>query len=256
MLVKDQLNRTLQLSEIPVRIVSLVPSQTELLVDLGLENKIVGVTKFCVHPKSLRKEKKIVGGTKDVHYDKIKTLRPDIIICNKEENTKEIVAACEKIAPVWVSDILTIEDSLDMISSLGAIFNVADKASDLVAGINSEKDKFSNFVQHRPIQKVAYLIWKNPYMAASTNTFINSILQVNRYENIISDADSRYPEVTVDLLKLVDLVLLSSEPYPFKREDVIQLEELLQKQVRLVDGEYFSWYGSRLRDAFMYFRTL
>ena len=256
MLVKDQLNRTLQFSKTPTRIVSLVPSQTELLVDLGLIEQLVGVTKFCVHPQSLRKETTVVGGTKDVHFDKIKALQPQIIICNKEENTKEIVAACEKIAPVWVSDILTIEDCVSMISVFGELFDVTERASEIVADIILEKESFLEFVKNRPTLKVAYLIWKNPFMAASKNTFIDSLLRLNRFENIVSDADSRYPEVTLDFLKQADLILLSSEPYPFKEVDVLEMKQMLQREVLLVDGEYFSWYGSRLRAAFGYFKKL
>lgn len=254
MLVKDQLNRNLQFSKPPVRIVSLVPSQTELLVDLGLRDQLVGITKFCVHPKSLRKEVAVVGGTKDIQLDNIKRLRPDIVICNKEENTKAIVEACEAIAPVWVSDINTIDDSLEMITSLGELFNVSEKASKIIAGITSERETFLEYVIHRTPQKVVYLIWKNPYMAAGTHTFIDSLLQLNKFENIVSEA--RYPEVSLDLLKEADLILLSSEPFPFKEKHLIELEAALQKDVRIVNGEYFSWYGSRLRNAFTYFKTL
>jgi ABC-type Fe3+-hydroxamate transport system substrate-binding protein len=252
--VSDQLNRTLHFSNPPKRIVSLVPSQTELLVDLGLRDQLVGVTKFCVHPTSLRKETSVVGGTKEIHLEKIKALCPDIIICNKEENTKEIVEACSSIAPVWVSDIYTIEDSLEMITMLGEIFNVSEKASEIVTSISSEKKKFLEFVQNKPVKKVAYLIWNNPYMAAGTNTFIHTLLQLNRFENIISEP--RYPEISMDLLKKADLILLSSEPFPFKDSHAKVLQEALQKPVIVVDGEYFSWYGSRLRKAFAYFNTL
>ena len=256
MLVKDQLNRTLQFFKTPTRIVSLVPSQSELLVDLGLKEQLVGVTKFCVHPEALRKGTTVVGGTKDVHIDKIKALQPHIIICNKEENTKEIVEACEVIAPVWVSNIIAIEDCIAMISSFGALFNVNEKASEIISEILSEKAAFLEFVKNRPFRKVAYLIWKNPYMAAGKHTFIDSLLCLNRFENIVSDEDSRYPDLSLDFLKQADLILLSSEPYPFKDEDVSALENTLQKQVQLVDGEYFSWYGSRLRQAFPYFKKL
>ena len=106
-----------------IRIVSLVPSQTELLYDLGLEDNIVGITKFCVHPVHFKATKTIVGGTKNVKFDKIKALQPDIIICNKEENTKEIVEELSAICPVWVTDIYTIEDNLQMISDFGQLFN-------------------------------------------------------------------------------------------------------------------------------------
>ena len=128
----DQLNREIHLEKTPKRIISLVPSQTELLVDLGLEDSIIGITKFCVHPVSLKKQKALVGGTKTIHIDKIKALQPDIILCNKEENTKEIVSICEQIAPIHISDIYTIQDTLSLIDQYGNIFSKQNKASKLI----------------------------------------------------------------------------------------------------------------------------
>jgi ABC-type Fe3+-hydroxamate transport system substrate-binding protein len=254
MLVKDQLYREIELHGPVKRIVSLVPSQTELLVDLGLRDRLVGITKFCVHPKDLRKEVAVVGGTKNVHFDKIYASRPDLIICNKEENTEEMVRELELIAPVWVSDIVTIEDSLEMIWLLGDLLGVAEIASEIIKRITSEKNAFQKFMEGKPSKRVAYLIWKNPYMAAGTETFIHSLLLLNKFQNISSAA--RYPEVSLDQLKEADLVLLSTEPYPFKDEDISELNEKINADVKLVDGEYFSWYGSRLERAFNYFRTL
>jgi len=254
MTVKDQLNRTIHLSKLPKRVVSLVPSQTELLVDLGVKGSLVGITKFCIHPKDLRKEITVVGGTKTVNYVKIQELQPDLIICNKEENTLEMVQELEKICPVWVSDIATIEDSLEMIKLLGTLLNVGDEASNIVGGISSEKKKFELFMEAKPTKKAAYLIWKNPYMAAGNDTFIDALLLLNKFQNIISE--KRYPEVTFRALAEADLVLLSTEPFPFKETDVSELKESLHGHVQLVDGEYFSWYGSRLKAAFEYFRTL
>lgn len=254
MTVKDQLNRTIHLSKHPKRIISLVPSQTELLVDLGVKRSLVGITKFCIHPKDLRKEITVVGGTKTVNYVKIQELQPDLIICNKEENTLEMVQELEKISPVWLSDIATIDDSLEMIKLLGALLNVGDKASNIAESISSEKKKFELFMKAKPAKKVAYLIWKNPYMAAGNNTFINSLLLLNNFQNIISE--KRYPEVSVDALAEADLILLSSEPFPFKETDASEMRQNLNGEVKLVDGEYFSWYGSRLEAAFGYFRTL
>ena len=256
MKIVDQLNQTLTFNQIPKRIISLVPSQTELLVDLGLENKIVGVTKFCVHPTHIRKNKTIVGGTKKVNFEKIISLQPDIIICNKEENTKEMVTELQKIAPVWISDIVSIEDSLDMISKLGYLFNKENEAANLVESIISERDSFLEFIKNRKPQKTAYLIWKNPYMIAGKNTFINELLQLNKFENVSLDLNSRYPEISELELKKATIILLSTEPFPFKNKDVKQLETSLDKKVILVDGEYFSWYGSRLKDAFNYFKSL
>ncbi|MBL4663197.1 MAG: ABC transporter substrate-binding protein [Flavobacteriaceae bacterium] len=254
MIFKDQLNRTVTLIDEPKRIISLVPSQTELLIDLGLKECIVGITKFCVHPRDLRKEIAVVGGIKTVQYDKITELNPNLIICNKEENTLAMVQELEKIAPVWVSDITSFEESLDMITRLGDLFQVSKKASEIVKSITSEKNTFRLLMETRSVKKVAYLIWKNPYMAAGSDTFIHSLLKLNNFQNII--LEKRYPEVTMKQLKKADVVLLSSEPYPFKEADMKELMESLNVDVITVDGEFFSWDGSRLKVAFRYFETL
>lgn len=252
----DQLNRTVTFTHTPSRIISLVPSQTELLVALGLRKNIVGVTKFCVHPKDLRKEKTIVGGTKQVDFEKIKSLKPDIIICNKEENSEEIVLQLESVAPVWVSDITTISESIEMILQLGKIFEVDGRALEITANIKLKLEGFKEYVRDFPSKKVLYLIWKNPYMAVGKNTFIDELLQINNFENIIIKKNSRYPEVSIELIKTAELVLLSTEPYPFKKVDANVLAEELNSEVKLVDGEFFSWYGSRLIKAFEYFKEL
>ncbi len=254
--ITDQLNRKLSLKKTPKRIISLVPSQTELLIDLGLENQLVGVTKFCVHPAGIKKEKTIVGGTKKVNIAKIKNLQPDIIICNKEENTQEMVFELEKIAPVWVSDIFTIDDNLEMINKLGRLFNKANIAQQISSLITAERNKFIKDISGRPVKKVAYLIWKNPFILAGRNTFINELLRLNQFENIITQPTSRYPETTLDELKTAELIFLSTEPYPFKEKDVKQINQLTGVKVLLVDGEYFSWYGSRLIKAFGYFKGI
>ena len=252
----DQLNRTITLTKPPLRVVSLVPSQTELLIDLGLRKYIVGVTKFCVHPKSLRKEKTIVGGTKQVDFEKIKLLKPDIIICNKEENTEEMVLKLENIAPVWVSNIATISESIEMILELGEIFEVKGKALEIASNIELKLEDFKDFVKDFSSKKVLYLIWKNPYMAAGKKTFIDGLLQINNFENIIVEEKSRYPKVDIEVLKTAELILLSTEPYPFKKANAVSLAKECNTEVKLVDGEFFSWYGSRLLKAFDYFKML
>ena len=253
---KDQIHTVFEFLQTPKRIVSLVPSQTELLIDLGLRKQVVGITKFCTHPESLKGEKTIVGGTKTIHLDKIRALQPDIIICNKEENTREIVASCAKIAPVWVSDIYTMDDALDMISLLGTLFKKEEKAFGIITNIRNQYTLFTEFMAQKQTRKVAYLIWQKPYMVAAVDTFINSLLSINKFENIVKTPTSRYPEVDIEDLKQADLILLSSEPFPFSEKHVKVIENVTKKQVMLVDGAYFSWYGSRLQDAFSYFKTL
>ncbi|WP_055435860.1 ABC transporter substrate-binding protein [Lacinutrix algicola] len=257
--MKDQIGRQLNIDTIPKRIISLVPSQTELLVDLGLEDSIVGLTKFCIHPIQLKTTEKVVGGTKQINLDKIKALKPDIILCNKEENTKEIVEACESICITHVSDIFTVEDSLELIKQYGEIFNKEANAIKISNQINANLKDFKAFVKEEPILKVAYFIWRKPWMVAGNNTFINHLLELNKFENVYNNLE-RYPEIELEKLKLnrgPEIILLSSEPYPFKNEHAIEINNASpHAKTVLVDGEMFSWYGSRLIKAFSYFKML
>ena len=257
--LKDQLDRIIHLKKTPKRIVSLVPSQTELLVDLGLEANIVGITKFCVHPKHLLKSKTIVGGTKQIKLEKIKALKPDIILCNKEENTKDIVEVCEQICSVHISDIFNIEDSLSLINQYGTIFNKKEQAIKIINEIKNEAEDFKVFIQKAPTLKVAYFIWKNPWMVAANNTFINYVLGLNKFNNVY-ETENRYPEVELNNLTInkdVDAVLLSSEPFPFNNSHKKEVQDFFPNaNIIIVDGEMFSWYGSRLTKAFAYFKSL
>lgn len=243
----------------PKRIISLVPSQTELLYDLGLEDSIVGITKFCVHPFHLKSTKTVIGGTKQVKIGKIKALNPDIIIANKEENTKEIVLELSKICPVLVTDIKTIEDNSQMITDFGQLFNKRIEAQKWNDKINFAFQDFQQFIKEKSIKKVAYFIWANPYMVVGKDTFINELLKLNRFENIF-EVKGRYPEITLEELKQkedLDLILLSSEPFPFKDEHAFEVGHYTNNaKIFFVDGEYFSWYGSRLLKAFAYFKKI
>lgn len=259
-LYKDQIGTLHTFETTPKRIVSLVPSQTELLYDLGLEDSIVGITKFCVHPYHLKATKSIVGGTKTIKFDKIKELQPDIIICNKEENTKEIVEELSQICPVWVTDIVTIEDNNKMIEDFGLLFNKRTEATKWINKINFTRQDFQNFIKDKPKKKVAYFIWANPYMVAGNNTFINELLHLNQFTNIYENKEARYPEVEVRKIRLEgdpDYVFLSSEPFPFKDEHAFEIGRATHHaKTVFVDGEFFSWYGSRLVKAFDYFKIL
>lgn len=255
----DQTGTTISLSETPKRIISLVPSQTELLFDLGLEDRLVGITKFCLHPYHLKSTKKIIGGTKKVHIEKIRLLEPDIIIANKEENTEEMVIALREIAPVWVSDIINIQDNLDMISEFGRMFSVRTQAQQWQDKISHGLEDFKKFMQGREVQKAAYFIWKNPYMVAGGDNFINEMLKLNHFNNIY-ESKGRYPEVIIQKMRIQgdpDVVFLSSEPYPFKEEDAFEVGRFTHHaKTVFVDGEMFSWYGSRIVKAFQYFKKL
>ena len=254
----DQLGRQLSFKSHPKRIISLNPSQTETLVDLDLEENIVGVTKFCVHPKYLRKNKTIVGGTKKVSFKRIRQLQPDIILCNKEENTKEMVDTLAKEFPVHVSNVETIADALEMIIQYGALFNRETQAAAMCSSINIELKKFKKKIENINVKKVVYCIWKDPWMVVGSGTFIDHMLAINNYENSYR-VKERYPLVSLEDLKelSLDYILLSSEPFPFTEKHKKELKNKLPNvKVKLVDGEYFSWYGSRLLSAFSYFETL
>ncbi|WP_421943045.1 helical backbone metal receptor [Pedobacter sp.] len=251
----DGMGREVTINFPPKRIVSIVPSQTELLFDLGLDSEIIGLTKFCIHPIEKFAERTKVGGTKKLNIDLIKDLKPDLIIGNKEENTQSDVEELAEHFPVWMSDIFTLEDAMRTISEIGTLVDRTPEASYLNHLISAGfKDLKSLALQHRIDKKVAYLIWRKPYMVAGKNTFIDDILLANGMTNVIQQ--ERYPEVTLTQLVEQDpqLVLLSSEPFPFKEKHIEEIQEALPKaKIMLVDGEMFSWYGSRLVKAVQYF---
>jgi ABC-type Fe3+-hydroxamate transport system substrate-binding protein len=253
-LYTDQMQRKVEVPEKPRRIVSLVPSQTELLYSLGLEEEVVGLTKFCVHPEHWRKEKQVVGGTKKFHLDKISALQPDLIIGNKEENYQEGIEALEKEFPVWMSDIFTLEDALQMVRQLGEITKREQEAGRLISQI---ADGFAK-LQPLPSVGVLYFIWQQPYMAVGGNTFIDEMLHSCGFTNLLSPRP-RYPELSAEDIRQLNprLILLSSEPYPFKEKHIAEFKALCpEAQVMIVDGEMFSWYGSRLLQAVPYFEQL
>jgi len=255
--INDQLNRIIVLQNKPKRIVSLVPSQTEMLVDLGLENSLVGITKFCIHPKNLRKIKTVVGGTKQVNYAKIKALNPDFILCNKEENTPEMVAKLQQIAPTYVSDILNLSDFYRFSNDLGKIFTPNPNFTNLITQLKKKETDFREFIQASTTKKVkvAYLIWANPYMVVGNTNFIDYMLQLNGWKNIF-DSKPRYPVISLEELKETDYVLLSSEPFPFKEKHIEQIQQYTKAKIINVDGEMFSWFGTRILKAFEYFKDL
>tara|TARA_R110001583_G_scaffold12326_1_gene54819 strand:- start:4343 stop:5149 length:807 start_codon:yes stop_codon:yes gene_type:complete len=257
--IKDQIGREIILKNTPKRIVSLVPSQTELLCDLALENELVGITKFCVHPFHLKSTKTIVGGTKKVDFEKIKALKPDFILCNKEENSYDFLPELEKIAPTYFSNVITIQDTIDLILSLGSIFNRRTESDNLAHKIEFKLADFNQFIKEKPIKKVAYFIWAKPWMVAGNDTYINEMLQLNKFENIYENM-SRYPKIEINKIRHEgdpDIVILSSEPFPFKDEHAMEIGTYTNRSITVFgDGEMFSWFGSRILLAFDYFKEL
>ncbi len=239
----------------PRRIVSLVPSQTELLYDLGLDDEVAGITKFCVHPDEWFRKKKRVGGTKTVHTDIVKSLGPDLIIANKEENTKEQIAELSELFPTWVSDIRTAEEGLAMIREVGKIVGKAATAEQLANEIASG---FMSLQRAAAPKRVAYFIWRKPWMCAGGDTFISNMIEKAGWQNVLADK-MRYPEIELSELKErnAELILLSSEPYPFKDAQITEIKAVMpNSDVMLVDGEMFSWYGSRMKKAVKYLEKL
>lgn len=255
----DQLGQCIEIVTPPKRIVSLVPSQTEFLATIGLNEEVIGITKFCVHPNHWFRNKQRIGGTKNIDIEKVRALQPDLIIANKEENVREQVRELEKIAPVWTSDIHSVEDALSMMQSMGSITGKTVEADLLIKTIEEKQTLLQRQLSEKKERlRVAYLIWKDPYMAAGGDTFIDTMLQTCGWENCLRNR-MRYPEISLSELEQLqpDMVLLSSEPYPFQQKHITGLEQVLPgSKIVLANGEMFSWYGSRMADAFDYFRKM
>lgn len=240
----DQLDRTIDLKNKPERIISLVPSLTELLFDLQLEKEVIGITKFCVHPDSWFRSKTRVGGTKNLNLDLIRSMSPDLIFANKEENDQAQIDILAREFPVWISDIATIPSALLAIQKIGDITGRSNVALSLSSDIERY---FSSLHFNFNHATCLYLIWKNPYMSAGTDTFIHSMLSVFGLQNAIQE--TRYPVLSDSVLRKLtpNFIFLSSEPYPFKTQHVEELQRICpESRIFLVDGEMFSWYGSRM----------
>jgi len=235
------------------RIISLVPSLTQLVLDLGLKDRIVGRTRFCIHPEELVANIPIIGGTKNPNIDKILSLEPDYIIANHEENRKEDIELLQDKVKVNITKINTIKDAIEVINELGIDLNVLPKSQALVNSIQELLLKAPQ-VDHL---KTAYFIWKDPWMVASKKTYIDSVLSHYKLENVFSD-ESRYPQVALDDLakKSPNLILLSSEPYPFKEKHIAEIRNTCpDATILLINGEWFSWYGSGMLKAFKQLNT-
>ncbi|MFO0357211.1 MAG: ABC transporter substrate-binding protein [Sphingobacteriaceae bacterium] len=255
MIYIDQIGNRIELNGVPKRIISLIPSQSEYLWDLGLQDQIVGISKFCIHPKEMFEQKVRVGGTKQLDMEKIRALKPDLIIGNKEENVKEQIEELQKEFNVWMSDVNTLDEAYDMMLQLGEICGKKNESEQMVEQIkedlNDVKDVFKN-------KNAAYFIWYKPYMVVGSNTFIDEVLKYVGIKNCFANK-SRYPETTLEELKQLQphYVFLSSEPFPFQAFHLKELQQYLPAtKVVLVDGEMFSWYGSHLLSLRSYILNL
>jgi len=255
--ITDQTGRLLEYPQVPQRIISLVPSQTELLYHLGLNEEVVGITKFCIRPEHWFHRKTRVGGTKGIKIDTIRQLEPDLIIANKEENVKEQIVELEKHFPIYISDVKNLQQAYEMIAQVSLITHKIEKGLELVEDIHHRFERIRFFSTEKMV-RAAYLIWKDPYMTAGGDTFIHDMMRRCGMKNVFETLE-RYPPITIKDLQdaAPKVLLLSSEPFPFKEKHVAELQPLLpQTKVLLVDGEMFSWYGSRLLFAPAYFEQL
>jgi ABC-type Fe3+-hydroxamate transport system substrate-binding protein len=258
MTVTDHVGNILEIKSPPQRIISLVPSQTELLFDLGLDAQLVGITRYCIHPTGQVETKAKVGGTKRFDFEKIKALQPDLIIGNKEENYKEGIEELQKHYPVWISDIFTLNDAFAMMREVSAITGREKEGAAIITEIETAFSAYRSGLQVNNPTSAAYFIWRKPYMVAAQNTFIDSMLHTLGVHNAFAHLQ-RYPEITPDILTSAkpDFIFLSTEPYSFSEKHIPEFESISPaSKVILVDGEMFSWYGSRLRLAPAYFTQL
>lgn len=242
----------------PSGIISLVPSQTELLFHLGLDNEVSGITKFCVHPPHWLKNKQRVGGTKNPNLSLIRSLHPSLIIANYEENRKTDIEELACDFPVWVTDVINLDTSLKMISDFGKLLHRKREAELVTEKILQKKWENDQALQNKKEISAAYLIWKNPYMTVGCDSFIHAMLKEARFSNVFA-TETRYPKIDMEDIRIqeAEIILLSTEPYPFSEKDVEAMKESFsKKQVILADGEMFSWFGSRLMKALPYFTSL
>ena len=240
---------------VAVRVVSLVPSITELLYDLGMGERVVGITKFCVHPVEWYKTKRRVGGTKNVNTDVVQSLHPDLVIANREENVEEQVMKLAATTNVYLTDIQCIDDALKMIADIGMLTGKEHEAEHLIKDI---RNGFHVLPHLGHAQSALYLIWNNPIMAAGGDTFISHLMGIIGLKNAAGHL-LRYPEIHPDQFSgnPPSLILLSSEPFPFSLKHVAGKQKIFPcSRIELVDGEMFSWYGSRLLKAPGYFAGL
>jgi ABC-type Fe3+-hydroxamate transport system substrate-binding protein len=245
--ITDQTGRNIAFDQPPRRIISSVPSQTELLFDLGLEESIAGITKFCVHPATARETKTIVGGTKNLHLEKIAALHPDFVFANKEENDRASIEWLANRFPTYISDVKTLDDAVHMILDAGTITHKREGA---IVLSNAILARFKEIIEPPVRPTVAYIIWRDPWMTVNHDTFIHDMLTRLGFVNVFAEReDSRYPVLSDAELEEAnpDFLFLSSEPYPFGDRHLSEIQKQFPRaKPYIVDGEMFSWYGSRL----------
>jgi len=252
--ITDPTGQKITIKEKPRKIISLVPSITYTLHRLGLKDEVAGITRFCKFPSEWKKIKTIIGGTKDVKIEKIAALNPDLILANKEENTKETVEKLRKIAPVYVSDVSDMNSNLKFISDLAKIFNKEKTGKEINENITKNLQKLSG----KQSLKSIYFIWREPWMSVGGDTFISQMMQYAGFDNLLKN-QKRYPVVQIEELQKLqpEVILLCSEPFPFKEKHLKEMKNFFpEAQIMIVEGEAFTWFGAYAEKAFEYFKQL
>jgi len=252
--ITDSTGTTIEIKKQPERIVSLVPSITYTLHRLELDKEVVGITRFCKFPENWKKTKKIIGGTKDIKIGRIAALKPDIILANKEENTKEAVEELRKIAPVYVSEVSDMKSNKRFINDLAEIFDKKNTGKQINDKIDKKLQKLAG---HKPLKSL-YFIWREPWMSVGGDTFISQMMQYAGFENLLKN-EKRYPTVKIEELQKLhpEIILLCSEPFPFKENHQAEMQEYFpDAEVIIVEGEAFTWFGAYAEKAFEYFKQL
>lgn len=237
------------------RIVSLVPSLTELLCDLGLAENLVGRSGFCIHPREVVKRIPKMGGTKDADIEKIRAAAPSHLVVNIDENRREQVDALARFVPhVVVTHPNTPEDNLDLFRLFGGIFHREAEAEKLAADFRAAREVLRRATESLPRQRVLYLIWKDPWMTVARDTYISAMLAAAGWDTLPEQSEARYPEIDAvpQGLTFADQVLLSTEPYRFTDKHLAQAEARFGAPAQLIDGEMVSWYGSRAAAGLRY----
>jgi len=244
------------------RIISLVPSETETLYYLGAEERLIALTDYCIHPPSLFKKRTRVGGPKDPKLERIRDLEPDLILANKEENTREAVDELRAIAPTFVSEVVTLDDAKALISALGTLTDSAAKASELCASIENTRRRFAEHPPDFAFRRALYLVWKEPYRTISEQTYIYNLLSAAGLSPLaFPQLPSRYPELPPEVIAEsgAELVIFPDEPHNFTYSDIQEFSEQFPELPAVanhalfkVDGATLCWYGYRTTYALDY----
>jgi ABC-type Fe3+-hydroxamate transport system substrate-binding protein len=241
------------------RIVSLVPSLTELLCDLGLAANLVGRSGFCIHPRETVRRIPKMGGTKDADIGKIRAAAPTHLVVNVDENRREQVEALAQYVPhVVVTHPNTPEDNLELFRLFGGIFRREARADALATDFRAAREELRRATGRLPRERVLYLIWKDPWMTVSRATYVSAMLAAAGWDTLPESSEARYPEVDAvsQRLTFVERVLLATEPYRFTAQHLAAAAARFGAPARLIDGEMVSWYGSRAAAGLRYLSGL